>query len=167
MCPEWYLLRPPCDRSAHDAFGVFVLPGGVVGLLPWERWVVVGVDGVVVVVVVVVAVGELVRPGGIVVPVVGGTVGTIVGVTVDPGVVVTGGAPVGVVLGGELVSGVSDGVRTSVVSDRSPAPGRGVFAAISAGGAVGRCFGCAASGSGMKGVSIRGPPSKLLAMSAR
>ena len=154
MRPERDLFGPPRDRSAHGV-GVLVLPGGAVGLLPC----------------VVVVVGEFVRPGGVVVVVVGAVVGT----TVGGGTGVTGGMLVGTVVGPEVGApvGVVDGV-SDVERSVGPSPGvpevfvgRAVSIAISAGGAVGRCLGLAASGSGMSGVSIRGPPSRLLAMSTR
>jgi hypothetical protein len=158
MRAERDLLGPPRDRSAHGV-GVLVLPGGVVGLLPC---VVAGAVGVAVA-------GEFVRPGGVVVAVVGTTVGG--------GTGVTGGMLVGTVVGPELGTpvGVVDGV-CGVELSLGPSPGvpevfpfvgRADSIAISAGGAVGRCLGSAASGSGMSGVSSRGPPRRLLAMSTR
>jgi hypothetical protein len=163
MGAERDLLGPPRGRSAHGAVGVFVLPGGgVVGLLP--RVVVVVAVGVGVAVV-----GEFVRPGGVVVVVVGAVVGT----TVGGGTGVIGGMLVGTVVGPEVgvPEGVVDGVSGVVVGPSPDVPelfvGRGVSIAISAGGTVGACLGLAASGSGMSGVSIRGPPSRLLTMRMR
>jgi hypothetical protein len=149
--PERHLLGPPRGRSAHGAAGALVLPGGAVGLLPC---VVVAVGA---------AVGDLVRPGWVLVTVVGAVVGTAV-----TGGDVTDGLPVGTVAGPEV--GVLVGAAGVVVARGvrlSPVVGRGVSSAISAGGAVGRCSGFAASGRGISGVSIRGPPSKLLTMSRR
>ncbi|RZT07825.1 hypothetical protein EV649_7753 [Kribbella sp. VKM Ac-2569] len=154
MRAERDLLGPPRDRSAHGVVGALVLPGGVVGLLPC---------GVVAVGVGVAVVGEFVRPGGVVV----------VGTTVGGGTGVTGGMAVGTVVGSEVGTpvGVVDGVSGVEVGPSPDVPelfvGRGVSIAISAGGTVGRCLGLAASGSGMSGVSIRGPPRRLLAMSTR
>lgn len=109
-------------------------------------------------------VGEFVRPGGVVV---------VVGTTVGGGTGVTGGMLVGTIVGLEVGTpvGVVDGVCAVALGPSPGVPevfvGRGVSIAISAGGAVGRCLGLAASGSGMSGVSIRGPPRRLLAMSTR
>ncbi|TDO57435.1 hypothetical protein EV651_111161 [Kribbella sp. VKM Ac-2571] len=166
MRAERDLLGPPRDWSAHGVVGALVLPGGVVGLLPCVVVVVGAGVGVAVV-------GEFVRPGGVAVAVVGAVVGT----TVGGGTGVTGGTVVGTVVGPEVGTpvGVVDGVCGVEVS-LGPSPGvlgvfpvvgRTVSIAISAGGAVGRCLGLAASGSGMSGVSIRGPPRRLLTMSTR
>jgi hypothetical protein len=138
----------------------------VVGLLPC---VVVVVGGAVVVVVLVGAVvGTTVSVGR---PGVAG--GTIVGET--PGVT---GPVVGAVVAGAVVAPavpvVDDGESVAdVLLDPSPGfvlppagVGRGVWTAAST-GSVGRCFGLAASGRGISGVSMRGPPARLLAMSAR
>jgi hypothetical protein len=158
MRAERDLLGPPRDGSTHGV-GVLVLPGGVVGLLPCVVVVVAVGVGVVV--------GEFVRPGGAVV------VGTVVGTTVGGGTGVTGGMLVGTIVGLEVGTpvGVVDGVCGVELGSSPGVPdvfvGRGVSSAISAGGAVGRCLGLAASGSGMSGVSIRGPPRRLLAMSTR
>lgn len=163
MRAERDLLGPPRDRSAHGAVGVLVLPGGAVGLLPCVVVVVAVGVGVAVV-------GEFVRPGGVVVVVVGAVDGT----TVGGGTGVMGGMPVGTVVGPEVGTpvGVVDGVcgvelslgPSSGVPEVSPVVGRTVSMAISAGGAVGRCLVLAASGSGMSGVSTRGPPRRLLTM---
>jgi hypothetical protein len=164
MGAERDLLGPPRGRSAHGAIGVLGLPGGVVGLLPCVV-VAVGVG----VGVGVAVVGEFVRPGGVVVVV----VGTVVGTTVGGGTGVIGGMLVGTVVGPEVgvPEGVVDGVSGVVVGPSPDVPelfvGRGVSIAISAGGTVGACLGLAASGSGMSGVSIRGPPSRLLTMRMR
>jgi hypothetical protein len=163
------------DRSAHGLFGVFVRPGGVVGLLPC------------VVVVVVVAVGVVVV-GAVVVVVV---VGAVVGATVRDGTGVTGGTSVvdtpgvGTAVGAELgpaVGAVVPVVDDGSVEDPSVGPlvcssvgvpeeypvGRTVSAAASAGGCVVRCCGfVTASGSGINGVSRRGPPSRLLLIKIR
>lgn len=113
-----------------------------------------------------VVVGEFVRPGGVVVVVVGAVVGT----TVGGGTGVIGGTLVGTIVGLEVGPPLVEDCGVELGSS-SGVPevsvGRGVSIAISAGGAVGRCLGLAASGSGMSGVSIRGPPSRLLAMSTR
>jgi hypothetical protein len=158
------------DRSAHGLFGVFVRPGGVVGLLPCV--VVVVAVGVVVVgaVVVVVVVGATVRGGGT--GVTGGTivvgtpgVGTAVGADVGPAV----GAVVPVVDDGSVEDpSVGPLVCSSIgVPEESPV-GRTVSAAASAGGCVVRCCGfVTASGSGINGVSRRGPPSRLLLIKIR
>lgn len=173
MGSERDLFGATSDRSAHGLFGVFVRPGGVVGLLPC--------------VVVVVAVG-LVVVGAVVVVVV---VGAVVGATVRDGTGVTGGTSVvdtpgvGTAVGAELgpavgavVPVVDDGsveepsvgplVASSVgVPEESPV-GRTVSAAASAGGWVVRCWGLVtASGSGINGVSRRGPPSRLLLIKIR
>jgi hypothetical protein len=153
--------------------GVFVRPGGVVGLLPC---VVVAVGAVVVVVVVVgtvvgaVVVGTTVSGGGT--GVAGGTivadtpvVGTVVGTDVGPPV----GAVVPVVDDGSVEEPlVGPPVAPSPgVAEESPV-GRTVSAAASAGGAVVRCWGfVTASGSGISGVSRRGPPSRLLLIRIR
>ena len=153
MRAERDLLGPPRDRSTHGV-GVLVLPGGAVGLLPC----------VVVAVAVGAVVGEFVRPGGVIV------VGAVVGPTVGGGAGVTGGMLVGTIVGLEVGTPVG-GVCAVALGPSPGVPevcvGRGVSIAISAGGAVGRCLGLAASGSGMSGVSIRGPPRRLLAMSTR
>lgn len=162
MGSERDLLGSARDRSAHGAVGVLVLPGGAVGLLPCVVVVVAVGVGVAVV-------GEFVRPGGVVAVVVGAVVGT----TVGGGTGVTGGMLVGTVVGPDV--GTSVGVVDGVCAvEFGPSPGvldvfvgRAVSMAISAGGAVGRCLGLAASGSGMSGVSIRGPPRRLLAMRTR
>jgi hypothetical protein len=172
--PEWDLLGATSRRSAHGLFGVLVRPGGVVGLLPWVVAVVaVGVVlGTVVVVVVVGAVvaGTTVRGGGT--GVTGGTtvvdvpvVGTVVGTDVGPPV----GAVVPVVEDGcvELPS-VGPAVAPPPGVPEEPPVGRTVSAAASAGGAVVRCWGfVTASGSGINGVSRRGPPSRLLLIRIR
>ena len=114
-------------------------------------------------------VGELVRPGAVVV-----LVGTAVGATDGGGTGVpvgttVGGAEVGAVVlvdgGGvdELPDGVldcPDGSSPGVVE-----VGLGVCAAASTGAWVGRCL--TAAGAGISGVSRRGPPSRLLPMRIR
>jgi hypothetical protein len=152
-------------------FGVLVRPGGVVGLLPC----------------VVVAVGVVVGTG-VVVVVVGAVVGTTVsggGTGVAGGTIVAVAPVVGTVVGadvgppvGAVVPVVDDGwVEEPLVGPPvAPSPGvpeespvgRTVSAAASAGGAVVRCWGfVTASGSGISGVSRRGPPSRLLLIRIR
>lgn len=145
-----------------------VLPGGTVGLLPCVV-VVVAVGVGVGVAVVGAVVGELVRPGAVVV-----LVGTAVGATDGGGT----GVPVGTMVGGAEVGRVvlvdgggvdepsdgvldcSDGASLGVVD-----VGLGVSAAASTGALVGPCL--TAAGAGISGVSRRGPPSRLLPMRIR
>lgn len=165
MRPEWYLLGPPCGLTAHGV-GVLVLPGGAVGFLPCVVVVVAVGVGVAVGAVV----GELVRPGAVVV-----LVGTAVGATLGGGTGVpvgttVAGAAVGVVPvdgGGvdELPDGVLDCSEGASPGVDGPSVGLGVTAAASTGACVGRCL--TAAGAGIRGVSRRGPPSKLLTMRIR
>lgn len=173
MRPEWDLFGATSRRSAHGLVGVLVRPGGVVGLLPCV--VVVVVVGTVVVVVVVVGpvvvvVGTTVSGGGT--GVTGGTivvdppvVGTVVGADVGPPV----GAVVPVVDVGSVEEPlVGPPVDPSPGVAEEPPVGWAVSAATSAGGAVGRCSGfVTASGSGISGVSRRGPPMRLLLIRIR
>jgi hypothetical protein len=154
--PERDRFGPPRDRPAHGLFGVLVRPGGVVGLLPC----------VVVVVAVGVGVGAVVLVGVRVGTAVGGGTGVAGRTIVVPLVGAVVAAEIGpVVL--VLVDGVGVEDPSLGVLDCSDAPlpglvGRGVSAAASTGGTVDRGF--AGSGSGISGVSMRGPPRRLLAM---
>ncbi|MGZ0149085.1 hypothetical protein ACXJJ3_18590 [Kribbella sp. WER1] len=145
--------------------------------------VAVGAGVVVVAVVVGVLVGAVVPGGAVVGTVVGTTVG---GTTVVPTVGTVVAADVGAVVGAVLTAEVGAvlllvdgaGVEESLpglVLDcwdgplpgvDEPVVGCGVCTAASTAG-VCWCLALAGSGSGISGVSIRGPPSRLLVMSTR
>lgn len=135
-----------------------------------------------VVVVVGAGVGAIVVPvvGAVVAPEVGAVVGAVVGTTMSVGGTGVAGGATGVdapVVGPtveSVVPMVGDGgcvvessVGPSAGSEDCAAPGVGwtVSPAASTGGAVGRWSGrVTASGSGISGVSRRGPSSRLLTM---
>lgn len=173
MRPKRDLFRPPRGRAAHGTDGVLVLPGGAVGFRPCVVVVVaVGVGA---------AVGAVVPVGTVVGPPVGAVVGAVdgavVGTTVGGGAIVVpmivGGTDTGAVV--LLLDGEVDESSPGVLDcpdGRSPgvfvpSPGVCVGAAASTAGCVGRCFALAGSGSGISGVSMLGPPRRLLAMSTR
>ncbi|MEU4291886.1 hypothetical protein AB0E63_26975 [Kribbella sp. NPDC026596] len=106
-------LGASCDRPAHGLPGVFVWPGGVVGLLPLCAVVVSAGVGV--------KVGTAVGlPGGTLGEPVVWVVGATVGVTGTPGVEGTPGdvRTVGVVEG--VLPGVSDGVLLGSLDPSGP-----------------------------------------------
>lgn len=181
MRPERNLLRPARCRPAHWTAGVLVLPGGAVGFLPCVVVVVAVGAGVVPVGV---AVGAVVLGGAVVGAVVGTVVGTAVGgptvvptvgTVVAPGV----GAAVGAVVTPEVgfvlllvdgagveesLPGVLDCWDGSPPGVDEPVVGCGVCTTAST---AGWCLALAGSGRGISGVSMRGPPSRLLVMSTR
>jgi hypothetical protein len=127
------------------------------------------------VVVVGAVVGAVVLGGAVI----GTTVGTAVGGTIvvlpTVGGAVTGtvGAVVLVLEEGDAEPSVGELVPVLDCSDGSlpgvaePSPGVGVCTAASTAGVVGRCLALALSGSGISGVFMCGPPSRLLTMSTR